>query len=153
MKILFDTSFIINTNSCKGGWLYLKVGDYTEEEFLREFVEERTEDEEYEMDSRKIAQVEESSGVDQDHSCHVGVDFKDVGESRLLSIQYNRTMEWWWQSIDYVDLLTTQYIGGTFLAGRQPDKEHLVRHLSKIKIRWKIFKSSWYSQIKQDGDK
>ena len=40
-----------------------KVGDYTEEEFLREFVEERTEDEEYEMDSRRIAQVEESSGV------------------------------------------------------------------------------------------
>ena len=40
-----------------------KVDDYTEEEFLREFVEERTEDEEYEMDSRRIAQVEESSGV------------------------------------------------------------------------------------------
>ena len=40
-----------------------KVGDYTEEEFLREFVEERTEDEEYDMDSRRIAQVEESSGV------------------------------------------------------------------------------------------
>ena len=81
-------SFIININSDPA-----KVGDYTEEEFLREFVDERTEDEEYEMDSRKIAQVEESSGVDQDHSCHVGVDFKDVGESRLLSIQYNRTME------------------------------------------------------------
>ena len=28
-------------------------------------------------------------------------------------------------------------LGGTFLAGRQPDKEHLVRSLSKIKITGK----------------
>jgi len=54
-----------------------RVGDYTEEEFRREFIEERTEDEIFEMDSRKVACVDECSG-------------------------------------------------GTFLAGRQPDKNHLV---------------------------
>ena len=40
----------------------MKVVDYTEEEFRREFVEERTEEEEYEMDSRRIANVEQCSG-------------------------------------------------------------------------------------------
>ena len=39
------------------------MGDYTEEEFQREFVDERTLDEEYEVDSRKIAHTEECSGV------------------------------------------------------------------------------------------
>ena len=41
----------------------LKVGDYTEEEFRREFVKERTEDEEFEMDSRRVACLEECSGL------------------------------------------------------------------------------------------
>ena len=40
------------------------MGDYTEEEFQREFVDERTLDEEYEVDFRRIAYVEECSGVD-----------------------------------------------------------------------------------------
>ena len=40
------------------------MGDYTEEEFQREFVDERTLDEEYEGDSRRVAHVEECSGVD-----------------------------------------------------------------------------------------
>ena len=40
------------------------MGDYTEEEFQREFVDERTLDEEYEVDSRRVAHVEECSGVD-----------------------------------------------------------------------------------------
>ena len=40
------------------------MGDYTEEEFQRDFVDERTLDEEYEVDFRRIANVEESSGVD-----------------------------------------------------------------------------------------
>ena len=39
------------------------MGDYTEEEFQREFVDERTLDEEYEVDSRRVAHVEECSGV------------------------------------------------------------------------------------------
>ena len=42
------------------------MGDYTEEEFQREFVDERTLDEEYEVDSRRVAHVEECSGVDGD---------------------------------------------------------------------------------------
>ena len=40
------------------------MGDYTEEEFQRDFVDERTLDEEYEVDSRRVAHVEECSGVD-----------------------------------------------------------------------------------------
>ena len=55
--------FIVRTQVSSSTSTLPKVGDYTEEEFLREFVEERTEDEEYEMDSRRIAHVEESSGV------------------------------------------------------------------------------------------
>merc|ERR1712004_699227 len=43
------------------GLLMNRVGDYTEEEFQRDFVDERTLDEEYEVDFRRIANVEESS--------------------------------------------------------------------------------------------
>ena len=58
----------------------MKVGDYTEEEFHREFVDERTEDEEYEMDSRRIANVEQCSGLDQDHSSKDGEDDNLAGD-------------------------------------------------------------------------
>ena len=40
------------------------MGDYTEEEFQRDFVDERTLDEEYEVDSRRVAHVEECPGDD-----------------------------------------------------------------------------------------
>ena len=53
------------------------MGDYTEEEFRREFVDELTEDEEYETDSRRIAHVEECSGLDLDIFSKYGAHFKD----------------------------------------------------------------------------
>ena len=57
------------------------MGDYTEEEFQREFVDERTLDEEYEVDSRRVAHVEECSGVDGgDDDGDYGDDVNDGGD-------------------------------------------------------------------------
>ena len=67
------------------------MGDYTEEEFRREFVEELTEDEEYERDSRRIAHVEECSGLDRDIFSKYGAHFKDdnlAGDGGFSTIVY-----------------------------------------------------------------
>ena len=115
------------------------MGDYTEEEFRREFVDELTEDEEYETDSRRIAHVEECSGLDRDIFSKYGAHLKTTimlgteASQQLCIVHLDdgmtmmRLSQWQCWNESYI------VIGGTFLAGRQPDKDHLVRLLKKKK--------------------